>query len=107
VTKTLKLDSCERIIVPAVIPPMIPSRIISQYVSYCKDHECQPGSECSLFRMLEVCSASMQKSLPGLQYITPEETEAFNSVLSMNKTLVENGGDLHWGQIIEQVIKRG
>ena len=61
-TKTLKLDSGERIIIPAVIRTMIPSRIISQYVSYCKDHEFQPASERSLFRMLEICSASMQKS---------------------------------------------
>ena len=37
-TKTLKLDSGERIIIPAVIRTLIPSRIISQYTSYCKQH---------------------------------------------------------------------
>ena len=84
---------------------MIPSRIISQYVSYCKDHEFQPASERSLFRMLGICSASMQESLHGLDNITAEGTEAFDSLLSMIETLVENGGDAHWGQIIEQAMK--
>ena len=104
-TKTLKLDSGEQIIIPAVIRAMIPSRIISQYVSYCKDHEFQPASERSLFRMLGICSASMQKSLHSLDNITAEGTEAFDSLLSMIETFVENGGDAHWGQIIEQAMK--
>ena len=33
-TKTLKLDSGERIIIPAVVRTLIPSRIIEQYTSY-------------------------------------------------------------------------
>ena len=33
-TKTLKLDSGERIIIPAVMRTLIPSRIIEQYTSY-------------------------------------------------------------------------
>ncbi|KAL9954343.1 hypothetical protein ACROYT_G041867 [Oculina patagonica] len=36
-TKTLKLDSGERIVIPAVIRTLIPSRIIHQYTSYCKE----------------------------------------------------------------------
>ena len=62
---------------------MIPSRIIIQHVSYCKDHE----------------------SLHRLDNTTAEGTEAFDSRLSMIETLVENGGDAHWGQIIEQAMK--
>ena len=104
-TKALKLDSGERTIIPAVIRTMIRSRIISQYVSYCKDHEFQPASERSLFRMLEICFASMQKSLHGLDNITADGTEAFNSLLSMIETLVENSGEEHWGQIIKQAMK--
>ena len=33
-TKTLKLDSGERIVIPAVVRTLIPSRIIEQYTSY-------------------------------------------------------------------------
>ena len=37
-TKTLKLDSGEKIIIPAVIRIVIPSRIIRQYLDYCKEN---------------------------------------------------------------------
>ena len=35
-TKTLKLDSGDSIVIPAVVRTMIPSRIIDQYQSYCE-----------------------------------------------------------------------
>jgi len=47
-TKTLKLDSGEKIIMPAVIRTVIPSRIITQYLDYCKEQEFEPASQCSL-----------------------------------------------------------
>ena len=104
-TKTLKLDSGERIIIPAVIRTLIPSRIIEQYTSYCKQQEFEPASERSLFRMLEICSASMQKSLQGLDNITAEGSEAFDSLLSMTETLKENGADDYWVQEMVQTMK--
>lgn len=61
-TKNLKLDSGEHIIIPAVIRTLIPSRIIEQYAAYCKEEAFEPAGERSLFRILDVCSASMQKS---------------------------------------------
>ena len=104
-TKTLKLDSGERIIIPAVIRTLIPSRIISQYRSYCKQQEFEPASERSLFRMLEICSASMQKSLHGLDNITAEGAEAFDGLMSIIETLMENGADKHWGQTVREALK--
>ncbi|KAL9969600.1 hypothetical protein ACROYT_G021833 [Oculina patagonica] len=104
-TKTLKLDSGERIVIPAVIRTLIPSRIIHQYTSYCKEQEFEPASERSLFRMLEICSASMQKSLHGLDNITAEGTEAFDNLLSTIETLMENGADEHWAQKMGQAMK--
>ena len=38
-TKTLKLDSGERVIIPAVVRTLIPSRIIQQYICYCKQED--------------------------------------------------------------------
>lgn len=104
-TKTLKLDSGERIIIPAVIRTLIPSRIIDQYTSYCKQQEFEPASERSLFRMLEVCSASMQKSLHGLDNITAEGAEAFDNLHSMIEMLMENGAGEHWAQKMGQALK--
>lgn len=43
-----------------------------QYKSYCDHEDFEPASERSLYRMLEVCSASLQKSLQGLDNVTAE-----------------------------------
>ena len=82
-TKTLKLDSRESIIIPAVIRTVIPSRIIRQDLDYCKEQEFEPPSERSLHRMIEVCSASMQRSLQDLDNTAAEGTEAFDQISSM------------------------
>ena len=89
-TKTLKLDSGEKIFIPAVIRTLIPSRIIQQYRSYCTQQEFEPASERSMYRMLQVCSASMQKSLQGLGNVTADGTEAFDSLVSIVETLSKN-----------------
>ena len=90
-TKTLKLDSGEKIIIPAVIRTVIPSRIIRQYLDYFKQQEFEPASQSSLYRMIEVCSASMQKSLQGLDNTTAEGTNAFDHVFSMLEGLADQG----------------
>ena len=41
-TKTLKLDSGGRVIIPADVRTLIPSRIIQQYICYCKQEQFQP-----------------------------------------------------------------
>ena len=104
-TKTLKLDSGERVIIPAVVRTLIPSRIIQQYICYCKQEQFQPASERSLYRILDVCSASMQKSLQGLDNVTEEGTEAIDNLTKMIETLVENGAEEGWGKTTESKVK--
>ena len=90
-TKTLKLDSGERLLIPAVIRTVIPSRIISQYLELCAIEEFVPAGERSLYRMIEVCSASMQKSLQGLDNTTSEGTEAFDDITFLLETIAGHG----------------
>ena len=91
-TKTMKLDSGEQIIIPAVIRTVIPSRIISQYLEYCEDQVFEPASKRSLYRMIEVCSASMQRrSLQGLDNTTAEGSEALDDLLSVLDKLACHG----------------
>ena len=104
-TKTLNLDSGERVIIPAVVRTLIPSRIIQQYICYCKQEQFQSASETSLYRILDVCSASMQKSLQGLDNVTAEGTEAIDNLTKMNETLVENGAEEGWGKTTECKVK--
>ena len=103
--KTLKLDSGERIIILAVVRTLIPSRIIEQYTSFFREQHFEPASTRSLFRMLDVCSASMQKSLHGLDSITAERTEAFDNLREIVDTLVENGAKEHWAEIMRRDLK--
>ena len=106
-TKTLKLDSGGRVIIPAVVRTLIPSQFIKQYICYCKQEQFQPASERSLYRILNVCSASMQKSLQGLDNVTvtAEGTEAIDNLTKMIETLVENGAEEGWGKTTKCKVK--
>ena len=86
-TQKLKLDSGGHAVIPAVIRTLIPSRIVAQYQAYSREIGFDPASERTLFRILEVCSASMQKSLHGLDYITTDGVQAFDSLDDMVSTL--------------------
>ena len=86
-TQKLKIDSGEHPVIPAVIRTLIPSRIIAQYQAYCREIGFDPASESTLFRILEVCSASMQRLLHALHYITTEGVQAFDSLEDMVSTL--------------------
>ena len=103
--KTLKLDSGERIIIPAVVRTLTPSRIIEQYTSYYREQQFEPASTRSPFRMLENCSASMQRSLHGLDNITAEGTEAFDNQRAIIYTLGEYGAEGHWAETMRRDLK--
>lgn len=104
-TKLLKLDTGGSIIIPAVIRTMIPSRIIEQYSAYCKEQNFEPAGQRSLYRIIEVCGASMQKSLQGLDNTTAEGTEAIDNVTDVLKTLGDHGLEATWVKDAEQKIK--
>jgi len=107
-TRKLKLDSGGHAVIPAVIRTLIPSRIIAQYNSYCSDIEFEPASERTLFRILEVCSASMQKSLHGLDYLITEGVQAFESLESIAETLRSLGNvSESWYEQCKQQMKNG
>ena len=82
-TKVLKLDKGGSIIIPGVIRTMILSSIVEQYSAYCKEQNFEPAGQRSPYRIIEVCGASMQKSLQGLDNITAEGTEARDKVTDM------------------------
>ena len=104
-TKNLRLDTGESIIIPAVVRTMIPSRMVEQYSVYCKEQNFEPAGQRSLFRIIEVCGASMQKSLQGLDNTTAEGTEAIDTIIEVAKTLVDHGSEVTWLKSAEQNIK--
>ena len=78
-SKTLKLDSGDSI-TPAISQTMIPSRIIERYQSYCTQNSFEPAGQRSLYRMIDVCAASLQTSLQGLDNMTAEGTDAVDNM---------------------------
>ena len=75
--KTLKLSSNTEIKVPNVVRTMVPELIVQQYQSYCQETGFVPMSRTTLCRILKVCSASVRKSLQGLDYVSAEGAKAF------------------------------
>ena len=68
--KKLTLSTNEVITVPNIIRSIVPERIVKQYQQYCSETNFSPLSRSTLLRILEVCKASVRKSLQGLDYIT-------------------------------------
>ena len=78
--KTMKLSSGTKITVPNVIRTLVPEQVAQQYQSYCQETGFDPMSHSSLCRILNVCSASIRKSLQGLNYFTADGAKAFDDV---------------------------
>lgn len=106
-TKTLELSSGDCITIPAVVRTMIPSRIIDQYLTYCDQQNFDAAGKRSLFRMIEVCAASLQKSLAGLDNTTAEGTDAIDNMKSMVDDLGSHGADVTWVTNTQTTIKQG
>ena len=90
-TRELKLDDGTKITIPNAIRTVIPGRIIRQYQSFCKSIDFEPASETTLYRILRVCSASQQKSLQGLDYVSTEGAQAFDTLNDLAGNLYSAG----------------
>ena len=96
--KTITLSTRETIKVPNVIRIMIPERITTQYLNYCKESGFEPLNRSTLLRILNICAASTRKSLQGLDYITSAGTEAFDDLCEVVKTLGDLGQGMRWSK---------
>lgn len=94
--KDLKLSTGEIIEVPNVIRSMVPQRIVKQYQQYCKEANFKPFSERTMLRVLSECSASVRKSLQGLDYFAADGAQAFDTLISVVRQLSEFGADSNW-----------
>ena len=90
--KTLKLSTTQIIKIPNVIRNSVPEQIIKQYQRYCVEtgYGC-PLSYSSLWRILNVCSASTRTSLQGLDYFSAEGAKAFDDLVAV----VDKLGDVY------------
>ena len=67
--KVLNLSTGESLKVPNVIRMMIPQRIIQQYEQFCVETGYSPLCRSTMRAILSECTASIRKSLQGLDYL--------------------------------------
>lgn len=104
--KHLKL-SCGTIIeTPNVIRSIIPSRIVEQYLSHCKEEGVTPMSKSTMLRILDACKATVRKSLQGLDYIAAEGAKAFDDLVDVVNKL-EGVKGVEWSSDSKHMLKKG
>jgi len=103
----LTLTSGQIIQVPNVIRTMVPQRIVNQYKEYCKERESTPLHERTLLRILTECSASVRKSLQGLDTFAAEGGKAFDDLLDLLETLSTHGAEQGKVAALRESLKSG
>ena len=96
--RTITLTSGETIKVPNVIRTMVPERIVQQYIVYCDETGFKPLSRSTLVRVLNVCPASVRKSLQGLDYISSSGAQAFDDLCEVAEMLGDAGQGMGWAK---------
>jgi len=86
----LKLTTGEKIDVPNTIRNTTHSRIIEQYYAFCQettDGSFKPLGDTTLFEILKHCSASIRKSLAGLDSYSTNGSNAFDILTTVCEEL--------------------
>ena len=104
--RTLRLSSKTELKIPNVIRTSIPEQTVRQYQSYCKETSFTPMSRSSLLRILDVSSASLRKSLQGLDYVSSEGAKAFDDIAEVVDKLGDNyQGGMSWSEELIRKLK--
>ena len=81
--KSLQLSNGNVVEVPNVIRALILERITTQYKQFCKEVGFIPFSQRTMLRILSACSATVRKSLQGLDYIAADGASAFDELANL------------------------
>ena len=96
--KVIHLTTGDSIKVPNVVRLMIPETAVQQYISYATECNFIPLSRRSLLNILSVCSASVRRSLQGLDYISSSGAEAFDDLCGIVDRLGDEGMGFSWAK---------
>ena len=103
----LHLSSGQVLETPNVIRTMIPQRIVKQYVQYCDETGFKPFGSSTMLRILDACSATVRKSLQGLDYIAAEGAKGFDDLICILDRLGEHGLDREVLSECQKSLKEG
>ena len=107
--KHLQLSNGTMLTVPNVIRTMIPSRIVSQYKRFCVDSGFKPFSDSTMrLRILSERSASVRKSLQGLDYVAAEGSRASDTLGDIVEKMSHMAdGGRKWAEELQETLKAG
>lgn len=88
---------------PNTIRSMIPQRITDQYRQFCSETNFTPFSTSTMLRILSSCTATVRKSLHGLDYFAAEGAKAFDDLMA----IVEKLGERQWVRRCQRALKEG
>ena len=79
-----------------------------QYMQYCSETNFKPFSRSTMLRILTECSASVRKSLEGLDYFAAEGARAFDDLASIVEDISSLRADgREWAWRIKDSLKAG
>ena len=96
--KSVKLSTKKIITVPNSIRMIIPESILKQYLTYSQECGFTPLSRRTLLRIPTVCSASLRKSLQGLDYISSAGGQAFDDLADVVNRLRDKFMGMTWAR---------
>ena len=88
-----------------VIRLMIPQRVVHQYTQYCLETGFKAFSETTMLRVLSECSASVRKSLRGLDYFAAEGARAFDNLAALVRKLSQLDPGKEWETPVGEGLK--
>ena len=106
-TRTIKISSGEKLIMPNVIRTVTRSTMIAQYLELCQEESFEPLSQATLYRILEVREASQRKALKGLDNVAAEGTAAFETLDKVVEELQKAGASPEWIVNIKEKLNQG
>ena len=106
-TRTIKISSGEKLIMPNVIRTVTRSTMIAQYLELCQEESFEPLSQATLYRILEVREASQRKALKGLDNVAAEGTAAFETLDKVVEELQKAGASPEWIVNIKERLNQG
>lgn len=95
-TRTVKLDSGQRMVMPNVVRTVGRSTMIEQYHQRCTEEEYQPLGRSHLYRILKVREASQRKSLHCLDNTAASGAEGFDTLGNVVDELEQYGTRREW-----------
>ena len=96
--RSIKLSTNEVVTVPNVVCMMIPESIVKQYFACAEESNFEPLSRRTLLNILSVCSASVRKSLQGLDYVSCNGAQAFDDLCDVAQRLGDDFMGMSWAR---------